>query len=95
MRTAPDGSRESFAGCIITKLDEAARIGDTLDVVIRHAMPIHFLSTGQRVPEDLHAPNVPYLVHRALQSGSRNRAQALDDDEVGLMLGGRVGVHRA
>jgi flagellar biosynthesis protein FlhF len=94
-RPAPDGSNDGFAGCIVTKLDEAVRLGDILDVVIRHALPLHYLSTGQRVPEDLHVPNVRYLVHRALRSGAKSRARTLDDDEVGLVLGSASGVAHA
>jgi len=94
-RPAPDGSGDGFAGCIVTKLDEAVRLGDVLDVVIRHALPLHYLSTGQRVPEDLHVPNVRYLVHRALRSGARSRTRTLDDDEVGLVLGSAPGAAHA
>jgi flagellar biosynthesis protein FlhF len=94
-RPAPGGDCDSFAGCIITKLDEAARIGDVLDVVIRHRMPVHFLSTGQRVPEDLHAPNVPYLVHRALRLAAAAGAHVLAEDEVGLVVGASMGAAHA
>jgi flagellar biosynthesis protein FlhF len=43
-----------LAGCIMTKLDEAASIGNVLDVVIRQKLNLHYISNGQRVPEDLH-----------------------------------------
>ena len=94
-RPAPNGSGAGFAGCIVTKLDEAVRLGDVLDVVIRHKLALHYLSTGQRVPEDLHAPNVPYLVHRALRSGARSGAHALAEDEVDLVAGAFAGASHA
>jgi len=81
------GPPESFEGCIVTKLDEAVRVGDVLDVVVRHDLAIHFLSSGQRVPEDLHAPNATYLVNRALRAAAKHRNRVLDDDEATLMLG--------
>jgi flagellar biosynthesis protein FlhF len=62
---------DGLAGAIISKLDEAVRLGGPLDAAIRHQLPLHFLTTGQRVPEDLHGANIQLLVHRALkQRGS-------------------------
>ncbi len=55
-----------FAGCVVTKTDEAARLGPVLDTVIRHRLRIHHVSTGQKVPEDLERPDGAALVHRAL-----------------------------
>ena len=51
-----------FAGCVITKTDEAARLGPVLDAVIRHRLRIHHVSTGQKVPEDLERPDGAALV---------------------------------
>jgi flagellar biosynthesis protein FlhF len=58
-------------GCILTKIDEAVRLGEVLDVVVRHQLPVHYLSNGQRVPEDLHRPNPLYLADRAFRSVGR------------------------
>jgi len=54
-------------GCILTKIDEAVSIGGVLDVVLRHKLLLHYVTNGQRVPEDLHAANPAYLVDRALK----------------------------
>jgi len=56
-----------FNGCVLTKIDEAVRLGAVLDVVIRHRLKIQYVSNGQRVPEDLHHPNPKYLIHRSLR----------------------------
>jgi flagellar biosynthesis protein FlhF len=72
------------AGCIITKLDEAVQVAPVLDVAIRHALPIAYIAAGQRVPEDLHAPNGAYLVHRSLRARAAG-AFALEDDEACLV----------
>lgn len=42
-------------GAILTKLDEAASLGAAFSTVIRHTLPLAYLTDGQRVPEDLHA----------------------------------------
>jgi flagellar biosynthesis protein FlhF len=56
-----------LAGCIMTKLDEAAAIGNALDVVIRHKLNLFYVSNGQRVPEDLHLADPAYLIDRAFK----------------------------
>jgi flagellar biosynthesis protein FlhF len=56
----------AFAGCVITKTDEAARLGPVLDAVIRHRLRVHHVSTGQRVPEDLERPHAATLVRTAM-----------------------------
>jgi flagellar biosynthesis protein FlhF len=60
-------SGSGLAGCIVTKLDEAATIGNVLDVVIRHKLNLHYVANGQRVPEDLHVANKLYLADRAFK----------------------------
>ena len=62
---AADGS--TLFGAIITKIDEAALVGPVVDCLIRHDLPVLFLSNGQRVPEDLSQANAAYLAHRALR----------------------------
>lgn len=56
-----------LAGCIMTKLDEAAAIGNVLDVVIRQKLNLFYVSNGQRVPEDLHLADPAYLIDRAFK----------------------------
>jgi len=72
------------AGCVITKLDEAVQIAPVIDIAIRHRLPLAYISSGQRVPEDLHAPNSAYLVHRSLRARSAS-AFTLEDDEACLI----------
>ncbi|MGE4335709.1 MAG: flagellar biosynthesis protein FlhF [Pigmentiphaga sp.] len=53
-------------GCVISKVDEATHLGAVLDTAIRHRLPIHYVSNGQKVPENLAHPNAAKLVDRAL-----------------------------
>jgi flagellar biosynthesis protein FlhF len=76
-----------LAGCIMTKLDEAASIGNVLDVVIRQKLNLHYISTGQRVPEDLHLPDRAMLIDRAFRSG-RNGAADISDADLPLLMAG-------
>lgn len=60
-------SGPGLIGCILTKIDEALSFGPCLDVVIRHQLQVHYVTHGQRVPEDLHPANALYLVDRAFR----------------------------
>lgn len=54
--------------CILTKLDEAPSLGGALSVLIRHHLPLDYITDGQRVPEDISAADARALVCRAAQS---------------------------
>lgn len=58
-------------GCIPTKLDEAVLLGPVLDTAVRHKLALHYITNGQRVPEDLHEVNLEYLLHRALKPAAK------------------------
>jgi flagellar biosynthesis protein FlhF len=57
-------------GCIITKLDEAATVGNTLDVIIREKLKLYYTTHGQRVPEDIKVANKVELISRAMTLNS-------------------------
>lgn len=73
-------------GCIITKTDEAVGIATALDIAIRHQLSLHYVTDGQRVPEDLHLPDREYLLERALRPVSAPSVYHLDAAECQLML---------
>lgn len=77
---------EQLAGCILTKIDEAASLATPLDVIMRHGLKLHYVSNGQRVPEDLHLPNRSYLLHRAFKEAPENSAHTYDGVEPALMM---------
>ena len=47
-------SQEPLHGAIVTKIDEAASFGAAFSNLIRHKLPLNYLTDGQRVPEDIH-----------------------------------------
>jgi flagellar biosynthesis protein FlhF len=71
------------AGAILTKLDEAARIGGALDALLRYKLALFGLTNGQRVPEDWHLANGRLLAHLSLKPAAR--LFALADDEGALL----------
>jgi flagellar biosynthesis protein FlhF len=75
------------AAAILGKWDEAVQPGAALDGLIRHRLPLAWVSSGQRVPEDLHAPNAAYLVDRALKGGRLDTPYALREADWPLFAG--------
>jgi len=73
-------------GCILTKVDEAGGLGQALDTIIRQRLTLAFVANGQRVPEDLHAPNRQYLIHRALKAVPDDSPYALAESEYPLLV---------
>ena len=59
------GDHPDLAGCILTKLDEATHLGGVLDTVIRYKLPVHYVSTGQKVPENLYVASTKFLLKSA------------------------------
>ncbi|MDN5881024.1 MAG: flagellar biosynthesis protein FlhF [Nitrosospira sp.] len=59
---------DGLAGAIITKLDEAVTMGCALDTAIRHQLPLYYVATGQRVPEDLHLADPVCLINDAFDN---------------------------
>lgn len=79
-------SGEDLAGCILTKVDEAASLGPALDAVVRHRLLLAYVANGQRVPEDMHLPNRNYLLHRAFKLPAQASPHRLHTDDVGLVV---------
>ena len=77
---------DNLAGCILTKIDEAASLATPLDVIMRHRLKLHYVSNGQRVPEDLHLPNRGYLLHRAFKDVPESSPHKYSGVEPGLLM---------
>ena len=70
---------------MLSKLDEAVKLGPALDAMIRHKLKVVGVANGQRVPEDWHRMSSHALVHRALRGGGSS-AYKLDNDDVNLVF---------
>ncbi|MFZ6725465.1 flagellar biosynthesis protein FlhF [Undibacterium sp. MH2W] len=81
-----------LAGCILTKLDEAATIGGALDIAIRQKLTLYYVASGQRVPEDLHVANKQYLIDRAFKLKRETAAFKYLDDELPLLMSAAANV---
>jgi flagellar biosynthesis protein FlhF len=77
----------SCKGLILSKLDEAVKLGPALDSMIRHKLKVLAVANGQRVPEDWHRLSAQALVQRALKGGG-GAAWQLDERDVNLIFAG-------
>jgi len=59
-------------GTILSKVDEAAKLGPAVDALIRHQVVLRGLTTGQRVPEDWQRPDAAALVRMSM--GGRGKS---------------------
>ncbi len=83
-------------GCLMTKLDEAATIGNALDVIIKEKLKLYYVANGQRVPEDIHLANKQYLIQHALKlSASSNQSFQFLNDELPFVMGDTVNAANA
>ncbi|MEE4639280.1 MAG: flagellar biosynthesis protein FlhF [Wenzhouxiangella sp.] len=79
-------SRLPLAGCVVTKLDEAASLGGLLSVLVRHRLPIAYSTDGQEVPEHLRRASARNLVRRAHEL-TKPEEDDMDDDVFAQQLG--------
>lgn len=75
-----------LAGCILTKLDEAASLGEIISVVVRHKLPVTYLGVGQRVPEDLLPARAHNLVSRAVAL-LQQHAPDIEEESLAMAFG--------
>jgi flagellar biosynthesis protein FlhF len=72
-------------GVVLSKMDEAVKLGPALDALIRHKLKVLGVANGQRVPEDWHRLGAQALVQRALRGGGSS-AYRLDASDVNLVF---------
>ena len=78
------------AGIVLSKMDEAVKLGPALDALIRLKLKVIGVANGQRVPEDWHRLSGNALVHRALRA-SGSSAYKLDASDVSLIFTAPMG----
>ncbi|MEN9631059.1 MAG: GTP-binding signal recognition particle G-domain FlhF [Pseudomonadota bacterium] len=72
-------------GVVLSKIDEAMKLGPALDALIRHKVKVLAVANGQRVPEDWHHLSAQALIQRALRAGGSS-AWKLDNADVNLVF---------
>ncbi|MCG8435774.1 MAG: flagellar biosynthesis protein FlhF [Gammaproteobacteria bacterium] len=81
--------RARLDGCVLTKLDEATNLGGALSVLVRHKLPVAYITDGQRVPEDIRSTRAHQLVAQAVKLRQGNNELA-DENTMADIFGGAV-----
>jgi flagellar biosynthesis protein FlhF len=74
-------------GVVLSKIDEAVKLGPALDTMIRHKLKVVAVGNGQRVPEDWHRLSAATLVQRALK-GAVPPVWKMDSADLNLVFAG-------
>jgi flagellar biosynthesis protein FlhF len=65
---------------VLSKVDEAVKLGPALDALIRHQAVLRGVTNGQRVPEDWERADAAKLVSLSLQPGAPSAYDARPED---------------
>lgn len=58
---------DNLNSCVLTKLDEAASLGESLNLAIDHSLPVAYSTDGQDIPKDIAVGSSTALVHAAIE----------------------------
>ncbi|SDR97395.1 flagellar biosynthesis protein FlhF [Halopseudomonas litoralis] len=74
-------------GCILTKVDEAATLGEALGLAMEQRLPVAYVADGQRIPDDLSRGVGHQLVSRAVGLAGNEMAadQTMADVFAGIL----------
>ena len=53
---------------ILTKLDETSDLSDLINFLIKEKKPVAYISTGQRIPEDLEVASKEYILNQFMKN---------------------------
>jgi flagellar biosynthesis protein FlhF len=65
----------NLAGSVVTKIDEALTLGESLGFVMETGLPMAYYTDGQKIPEDIHYAEAVPLVRLAVDRLKRLRQQ--------------------
>jgi flagellar biosynthesis protein FlhF len=82
-------AKANLHGCVVTKIDEAASLGEIISVLIQHELPVSFVCDGQKVPDNLHRARGKLLVKEAVKL-MRSLSKSLSDEELAYSFGGVI-----
>jgi flagellar biosynthesis protein FlhF len=67
-------------GVVLSKVDEAVKLGPALDALVRHQAVLRGVANGQRVPEDWQAPDAHALVRMSMGSEGKSAHDPLSTE---------------
>jgi len=67
-------------GVVLSKVDEAVKLGPSLDALIRHQVVLRGVANGQRVPEDWQNPDASALVRMSMGTEGKSAYDPLSTE---------------
>jgi len=67
----------NLSGCVVTKIDEALTLGESLGFVMETGLPVAYYTDGQKIPDDVHHAEAGPLVRLAVERLKTLRQQAV------------------
>lgn len=64
-------SQIQLDGCVLSKIDESASLGEAISVVIEEGLPVMYVADGQRIPDDIEPARAHSLISRALYTAEQ------------------------
>ena len=64
-------SQVQLDGCVLSKLDESASLGEAISVVIEEGLPVMYVADGQRIPDDIEPARAHNLISRAVYTAEQ------------------------
>jgi flagellar biosynthesis protein FlhF len=83
--------KAGLAGCILTKLDETASLGEAIDVILDKRLPLAYTTDGQEIPDDLELARGHRLVAQAITLLKQQSGEASSFDS--LLAGANGGLN--
>ena len=71
---------DSVQQVVLSKVDEAVKLGPALDAAIRHQVTLRGVTNGQRVPEDWESADPGKLVRMSMQTSGKSAFDPKADD---------------
>lgn len=64
-------SQVQLNGCVLSKLDESASLGEVISVVIEESLPVVYVADGQRIPDDIQPARAHNIITRAVYTAEQ------------------------
>lgn len=77
-----------LAGCIFTKLDECFSLGGAISLAIRGQLPVHLVTTGPHIPQDMQRPDTKKIIKQAQRMANNTYTKIYND-----MQSSKVALH--
>jgi flagellar biosynthesis protein FlhF len=71
---------DKLHGVVLSKVDEAVKLGPAIDALVRHHVTLRGVANGQRVPEDWQQPDAGALVKMSMGSANKSAFDPANTD---------------